>query len=101
MLNCEGSGMAHLVRRLANQLCVQADLGILYLEARGRRRDSCIVTKYRSQLFATLALGGREIISFFEMWFRLDHAYRHTADMLDRSTFESVARAHKAIATTA
>jgi len=27
VLNCEGSGMAHLLRRLADQLCVQADLG--------------------------------------------------------------------------
>ena len=27
MLNCEGSGMAYLLSRLADQLCVQADLG--------------------------------------------------------------------------
>src|SRR6185312_12714531 len=27
VLNCEGSGMAHLLRRLADQLWIQADLG--------------------------------------------------------------------------
>src|SRR5208283_1134018 len=29
VLNCEGSGIAHLLRRLADQFCVQADLGTL------------------------------------------------------------------------
>src|SRR5208337_3219529 len=29
VLNCEGSGIAHLLRRLADQFCVQADLGPL------------------------------------------------------------------------
>ena len=37
VLNCNGSGMPHLLRQLADQFCVQADLGRRKLADRGPR----------------------------------------------------------------